>query len=83
MGKAGPAYNLVRCLECHVNNGRSLRRRWVSAGRDVGADRRAGRARTLLEASLWHGGEADRSRAAFEALPARDREALLAYLKSL
>jgi CxxC motif-containing protein (DUF1111 family) len=39
--------------------------------------------RALLEAILWHGGEADRSRAAFQALPARDREALVAFLKSL
>ncbi|HSC82974.1 MAG TPA: di-heme oxidoredictase family protein, partial [Pseudomonas sp.] len=42
-----------------------------------------GRARTLPEAILWHGGEAERSRQAFEALSRSDREALLAFLNSL
>ncbi|NHZ66342.1 di-heme oxidoredictase family protein [Massilia genomosp. 1] len=42
-----------------------------------------GRARNLTEAILWHGGEADKSRQRFEALSAQDREALLAFLKSL
>jgi CxxC motif-containing protein (DUF1111 family) len=42
-----------------------------------------GRARNLTEAILWHGGEADRSRQRFEALSKTDREALLAFLKSL
>lgn len=42
-----------------------------------------GRARTLTEAILWHGGEATASRQRFEALSTADREALLAFLKSL
>ncbi|SEN81526.1 CxxC motif-containing protein, DUF1111 family [Duganella sp. CF517] len=42
-----------------------------------------GRARTLTEAVLWHGGEADRSRQRFEALSKADRDAVLAFLKSL
>jgi CxxC motif-containing protein (DUF1111 family) len=42
-----------------------------------------GRARTLTEAILWHGGEATTSRQRFEALSTADREALLAFLKSL
>lgn len=42
-----------------------------------------GRARTLTEAVLWHGGEADAARRRFEALPTADREALLAFLRSL
>jgi CxxC motif-containing protein (DUF1111 family) len=42
-----------------------------------------GRARTLMEAIAWHGGEADRSRQAFEALSAADRAAVLAFLNSL
>jgi len=42
-----------------------------------------GRARNLTEAILWHAGEADRSRQRFEGLSAADREALLAFLKSL
>ena len=42
-----------------------------------------GRARTLTEAILWHGGEADAARQRFEALPRTDREALLAFLRSL
>ncbi len=42
-----------------------------------------GRARDLTEAILWHGGEAERSREAFRAMPAIDRAALLTFLDSL
>ena len=42
-----------------------------------------GRARTLEEAILWHGGEADAARARFETLPADDRGALIRFLSSL
>lgn len=42
-----------------------------------------GRARTLTEAVMWHGGEALTSRNRFAALSAADRQALLAFLKSL
>lgn len=42
-----------------------------------------GRARTLTEAVMWHGGEAEKSRQRFEALAKPDRDALLAFLKSL
>lgn len=42
-----------------------------------------GRARNFVEALLWHGGEAASARAAFVALPKADREALVAFLRSL
>ena len=42
-----------------------------------------GRARTLTEAVMWHGGEALSARNRFAALSAADRQALLAFLKSL
>jgi CxxC motif-containing protein (DUF1111 family) len=42
-----------------------------------------GRARSLLEAILWHGGEAEESRRQVENLGAPDRDALLAFLMSL
>jgi CxxC motif-containing protein (DUF1111 family) len=42
-----------------------------------------GRARNLQEAVLWHGGEAQRSRDAFVAMPQSDRRALIAFLESL
>lgn len=42
-----------------------------------------GRARTLLEAVLWHGGEAAAARARVVALDATQREQLLAFLRSL
>ena len=42
-----------------------------------------GRARTLAEAILWHGGEAQRSRDAFRATPKADRDALLQFLGTL
>ena len=42
-----------------------------------------GRARNLAEAILWHGGEAQKARDGFAALPAVDREALITFLESL
>lgn len=42
-----------------------------------------GRARSPLEAILWHGGEAQASREAVRALDSKRREALLAFLNSL
>ncbi|MBD8792686.1 c-type cytochrome [Pseudomonas syringae] len=42
-----------------------------------------GRARTLLEAILWHGGEAHPSREKVRRMPTADRDALLDFLKSL
>ena len=42
-----------------------------------------GRARNLLEAILWHGGEAQAQRDAVVALPTADREALITFLESL
>jgi len=42
-----------------------------------------GRARTLTEAILWHGGEAQKSRDAFAKLPKADRDRLLAFVGSL
>ncbi|WP_424970918.1 di-heme oxidoredictase family protein [Dinoroseobacter sp. S76] len=42
-----------------------------------------GRARSLLEAILWHGGEAQAARDAAASLPTEDRHALIAFLESL
>lgn len=42
-----------------------------------------GRARTLTEAILWHGGEGEKAQKAFSALSDADKNALLAFLKSL
>ncbi|MGE0550596.1 MAG: di-heme oxidoredictase family protein [Kofleriaceae bacterium] len=42
-----------------------------------------GRATSLLDAILWHGGEAEASRDAFRALDADDRAALVRFLESL
>ncbi|UHS60196.1 thiol oxidoreductase [Agrobacterium vaccinii] len=42
-----------------------------------------GRARSLTEAILWHGGEAQKARDAFAALQKSDRQALLTFLESL
>jgi CxxC motif-containing protein (DUF1111 family) len=42
-----------------------------------------GRARTLEEAILWHGGEAEAAKEAFRTAPASDRAALVKFLKSL
>ncbi|PID36491.1 MAG: thiol oxidoreductase [Rhodobacterales bacterium] len=42
-----------------------------------------GRARSLLEAVLWHGGEAEPARDAVIAMPKPDRNALIRFLESL
>ena len=42
-----------------------------------------GRARNLLEAVVWHGGEAQASRDKFTALPAEQRKDLITFLESL
>lgn len=42
-----------------------------------------GRARSLLEAVLWHGGEAQNARDTVVAMPKEDRDALLKFLESL
>lgn len=42
-----------------------------------------GRARGFAEAILWHGGEGEAAREAFRTMPAADREAMVAFLKSL
>jgi CxxC motif-containing protein (DUF1111 family) len=42
-----------------------------------------GRARGVVEAILWHGGEAQKARDAFATLPKADRDALVAFVNSL
>jgi len=42
-----------------------------------------GRARTVTEAILWHGGEAKVSREAFRSMTKADRDALLKYVESI
>ncbi len=42
-----------------------------------------GRARNLMEAILWHGGEAEASRQAVEQMSKTERDALIAFLESL
>ncbi len=57
-------------------------------GQNLDADGRGhllhdGRARTIEEAILWHGGEARGARDAFAALPRVDRNRLIEFVKSL
>ncbi len=42
-----------------------------------------GRARNVLEAILWHGGEAKPAKDAFSKMPADEREALIAFVNAL
>lgn len=42
-----------------------------------------GRARNVIEAILWHGGEGQKSRDLFVALPQKDKEAIFEFLNSL
>ncbi len=53
------------------------------AGPDGATYLHDGRARSLIEAILWHGGEATPARKKLRALPKEDRAALIAFLKSL
>jgi CxxC motif-containing protein (DUF1111 family) len=41
-----------------------------------------GRARTIAEAILWHGGEAEAAKEAFRMMPQPDRAALIAFTRS-
>ncbi|PLX38545.1 MAG: thiol oxidoreductase [Hyphomicrobiales bacterium] len=56
--------------------------RMKTVGGDVGF-LHDGRARTLIEAVLWHGGEAQSARDTVVALPPSDRAALIRFLESL
>jgi CxxC motif-containing protein (DUF1111 family) len=42
-----------------------------------------GRARSLLEAIVWHGGEAEAAKQKVAGMRRKDRQALLAFLNSL
>lgn len=42
-----------------------------------------GRARDMIEAILWHGGDAEKSRESFRNMPKADRAALVKFLESL
>lgn len=42
-----------------------------------------GRAKSITEAILWHGGEAEFSKSAFKALSTKDRKDFLAFIKSM
>ena len=42
-----------------------------------------GRARTIDEAIRWHGGEAEQSKQAYEALSSTQRNAIIDFLESL
>ena len=58
----------------------------IGLTRQVGGDEaylHDGRARSLSEAILWHGGEAQASRESFRQMPATDRAALVRFLGSL
>jgi len=42
-----------------------------------------GRARNVMEAIFWHGGQAEESREAFRTMPKADRDALIKFVESL
>ena len=57
--------------------------RWALDAEGQGALLHDGRARNLLEAILWHDGEAKAARGRFAALSADERAALISFLSSL
>ncbi|MEL6821077.1 MAG: di-heme oxidoredictase family protein, partial [Calditrichota bacterium] len=42
-----------------------------------------GRARNIMEAIMWHGGEAEASKEFVKSLPKSDRDALVSFVNSL
>ncbi|WP_138468981.1 di-heme oxidoredictase family protein [Poseidonocella sp. HB161398] len=80
-------------LADHRPEGRATGREWktpplwgIGLAQQVSRDAaflHDGRARSLLEAILWHGGEAQPHRDAVIAMPKPDRDALIAFLESL
>ena len=42
-----------------------------------------GRARNVMEAILWHGGEASAARDTFAKMPKADRDALIKYVEAI
>lgn len=80
-------------LADHRPEGRATGREWRTAplwgiglATQVNGEARFlhdGRARSLTEAILWHGGEAQAARDGFVALPPGDRAALIRFLESL
>ena len=42
-----------------------------------------GRARNLNEAIMWHGGEAETSKQAYDGMTQSEKDALIAFLKTL
>ncbi|WP_172329559.1 di-heme oxidoredictase family protein [Mangrovicoccus sp. HB161399] len=80
-------------LADHRPEGRATGREWktpplwgIGLAQQVSPDAaflHDGRARSLLEAILWHGGEAAPQRDAVIAMPKPDRDALIAFLESL
>jgi CxxC motif-containing protein (DUF1111 family) len=57
--------------------------RWALDAKGEGALLHDGRARTPLEAILWHGGEAEAARDRVAALSAEERQALITFLSHL
>jgi len=55
----------------------------VEAAAGEGSYLHDGRARTIEEAILWHGGEAEQAKEDFRTLPASDRSALIKFIQSL
>jgi CxxC motif-containing protein (DUF1111 family) len=86
-------HDMGEALADNRPEGRATGREWrtpplwgIGLARQVSPEARYlhdGRARTLPEAILWHGGEAAPARDGFAALPAPDRTALIRFLESL
>src|SRR5205085_1273156 len=55
----------------------------VASSLKIGGLLHDGRARNVAEAVEWHGGEANAARAAFRALPAPDKAALVAFVAGM
>ena len=80
-------------LADHRSEGQATGREWrtpplwgIGVAKQVSAEAgflHDGRARTLLEAVLWHGGEAQAARDRVVAMPAEARDALVKFLESL
>ena len=83
---AGPGRRSSRLPRARAPSGGRPRCGGIGLSTTVNGERfllHDGRARTLEEAILWHGGEGERSRDAFRALDADERAELVRFLESL
>jgi hypothetical protein len=70
-------------LDLHLAGDAEFEVKFIKAISAAFPDNDDGRARSLEEAILWHGGEAEVAKESFRTMSQSDRNALTAFLESL